>query len=51
MENQFSGLLLSIDNEEVWFKLVGTFNAYNLMAVYAAAMLLEQDKAKVLTKA
>lgn len=49
VENQFSGLLLNIDNEEVWFKLVGTFNAYNLMAVYAAAMLLEQDKAKVLT--
>jgi UDP-N-acetylmuramoyl-L-alanyl-D-glutamate--2,6-diaminopimelate ligase len=48
IENQFEGLLLSIDNEEVWFKLVGTFNAYNLMAVFAAAMLLEQDKAKVL---
>ena len=48
-ENQFSGLLLNIDNEEVWFKLVGTFNAYNLMAVYATAMLLDQDKAKVLT--
>src|SRR3569833_230833 len=44
MENQFSGLLLNIDNEEVWFKLVGTFNAYNLMAVYAAEMLLELDK-------
>lgn len=49
MENQFSGLLLNIDGEEVWFKLVGEFNAYNLLAVYAAAMLLEQDKAKVLT--
>src|ERR1700744_4061226 len=36
VENQFNGLLLNIDNEEVWFKLVGTFNAYNLMAVYAA---------------
>src|SRR6202012_3993901 len=49
VENQFNGLLLNIDNEEVWFKLVGTFNAYNLMAVYATAMLLDQDKAKVLT--
>jgi UDP-N-acetylmuramoyl-L-alanyl-D-glutamate--2,6-diaminopimelate ligase len=49
VENQFSGLLLNIDNEEVWFKLVGTFNAYNLMAVYATAMLLDQDKSKVLT--
>src|SRR5665213_1323188 len=49
VENQFNGLLLNIDNEEVWFKLVGTFNAYNLMAVYATAMLLDQDKAKILT--
>ena len=49
LENQFGGLLLYIDNEEVWFKMVGTFNAYNLLAVYAAAMLLDQDKAKVLT--
>ncbi len=49
IENQFSGLLLNIDGEEVWFKLVGSFNAYNLMAVFAAAMLLEQDRQKVLT--
>jgi UDP-N-acetylmuramoyl-L-alanyl-D-glutamate--2,6-diaminopimelate ligase len=49
MENQFSGLLLHIDEEEVWFKLVGSFNAYNLLAVYATAMLLDQDKLKVLT--
>jgi UDP-N-acetylmuramoyl-L-alanyl-D-glutamate--2,6-diaminopimelate ligase len=49
LENQFGGLLLNIDSEEVWFKMVGSFNAYNLLAVYGAAMLLEQDKAKVLT--
>ncbi|HAL81834.1 MAG TPA: UDP-N-acetylmuramoyl-L-alanyl-D-glutamate--2,6-diaminopimelate ligase [Mucilaginibacter sp.] len=49
IENQFEGLLMQIDNEEVWFKMVGTFNAYNLMAVYAAAMLLDQDKTKILT--
>lgn len=49
IENQFSGLLLNIDHQEVWFKLVGSFNAYNLLAVFAAAMLLEQDKEKVLT--
>jgi UDP-N-acetylmuramoyl-L-alanyl-D-glutamate--2,6-diaminopimelate ligase len=41
--------LLLIDNDEVWFKMVGSFNAYNLLAVYAAAMLLDQDRAKVLT--
>jgi UDP-N-acetylmuramoyl-L-alanyl-D-glutamate--2,6-diaminopimelate ligase len=49
MENQVEGLLLLIDGEEVWFKMVGNFNAYNLLAVYAAAMLLEQDKTKILT--
>ncbi|RYE12100.1 MAG: UDP-N-acetylmuramoyl-L-alanyl-D-glutamate--2,6-diaminopimelate ligase, partial [Sphingobacteriales bacterium] len=48
LENQFGGLLLQIDGEEVWFRMVGTFNAYNLLAVYATAMLLDQDKSKVL---
>jgi len=49
LENQFGGLLLTIDNEEVWFKMVGSFNAYNLLAVYATAVLLGQDKHTVLT--
>ena len=49
IENQFGGLLLNIDRQEVWFKLVGSFNAYNLLAVYATAILLEQDSTKVLT--
>jgi len=49
IESHFSGLLLDIDGQEVWFKLVGNFNAYNLLAVYAAAILLEQDRLKVLT--
>jgi len=49
LENQFGGLLLTIDNEEVWFKMVGSFNAYNLLAVYSAARLLGQDKQSVLT--
>lgn len=49
IENHFSGLLLDIDQDEVWFKMVGSFNAYNLLAVYAAALLLEQDKLRVLT--
>ena len=48
IENHFSGLLLNIDGEEVWFKMVGSFNAYNLLAVYSTAMLLEQDGARVL---
>ncbi|HEY1009855.1 MAG: UDP-N-acetylmuramoyl-L-alanyl-D-glutamate--2,6-diaminopimelate ligase [Daejeonella sp.] len=49
IENHFSGLLLNIDGQEVWFKMVGSFNAYNLLAVYSAAMLLEQDRTRVLT--
>ncbi len=49
IENQFSGLLLNIDNQEVWSKLIGSFNAYNLLAVYATAVLLKEDKTNVLT--
>jgi UDP-N-acetylmuramoyl-L-alanyl-D-glutamate--2,6-diaminopimelate ligase len=49
LENQFGGLLLNIDGQEVWFKMVGSFNAYNLLAVYGSAILLNQDKEKVLT--
>jgi UDP-N-acetylmuramoyl-L-alanyl-D-glutamate--2,6-diaminopimelate ligase len=40
LENQFNGLLLSINNNEVWTKLIGTFNAYNLLAIYAASDIL-----------
>lgn len=49
VENQFSGLLLNIDNNEVWSKLIGNFNAYNLLALYATAVLLKEDKTNVLT--
>lgn len=44
IENQFSGLLLNIDGTEVWTKLIGSFNAYNLVSVYAVAVLLGNDK-------
>jgi len=49
LENQFSGLVLSIDNQEVWTRLIGSFNAYNLLVVYGVACLLGQDKLQVLT--
>lgn len=49
VENQITGLLLNIDGQEVWTKLIGTFNAYNILAVYATAVLLKQDKINVLT--
>jgi len=35
LENQFTGLLLKVDDNEVWTKLIGSFNAYNLLAIYA----------------
>ncbi|HEY0176776.1 MAG TPA: UDP-N-acetylmuramoyl-L-alanyl-D-glutamate--2,6-diaminopimelate ligase [Pedobacter sp.] len=49
IENRFSGLNLDIDGVDVFFKLVGSFNAYNLLAVYGTALLLDQDKLPVLT--
>ncbi len=48
--NTFQGLELEIDNKDVWFKLIGSFNAYNLLGVYATAVLLEEDKEEVLTQ-
>lgn len=49
IENSFNGLELDIDDTDVFFKLVGSFNAYNLLATYGTAMLLKQDKLTVLT--
>lgn len=40
LENQFNGLLLKINDQELWVKLIGNFNAYNLLAIYATADLL-----------
>lgn len=50
IENLIEGLLLEINGVEVWFRLVGEFNAYNLTAIYAVACLLDQEKEKVLEK-
>ena len=50
IENQFDGLQLSIEHQSVWFKLIGKFNAYNLMAIYATAVLLGEDKLETLAK-
>lgn len=49
IENQFSGLVLDLDGNEFWTQLIGRFNAYNLVLVYAIARLLEQDKIQILT--
>ncbi|GAB2766390.1 UDP-N-acetylmuramoyl-L-alanyl-D-glutamate--2,6-diaminopimelate ligase [Salinimicrobium soli] len=40
LENDFGGLLLKVNDQEVWTKLIGTFNAYNILAIYAASELL-----------
>lgn len=49
IENQLGGLLLNIDNREILTRLIGSFNAYNLLAVYGAAVLLNENKLDVLT--
>ena len=49
LENQFSGLVLNLCGTEVWSKLIGDFNAYNLVTVYAVSELLGEDKLEVLT--
>ena len=49
VENSFTGLQLNIDGQDVWTRLVGSFNAYNLLSVYATAVELGEDKIEVLT--
>ncbi|MBZ9627951.1 UDP-N-acetylmuramoyl-L-alanyl-D-glutamate--2,6-diaminopimelate ligase [Psychroflexus sp. CAK57W] len=44
LEKSFSGLKLTINGNEVWSRFIGDFNAYNLLAVYAAADLLGVDE-------
>lgn len=48
LESQLSGLLLKINESEVWVRLIGTFNAYNLLAIYGTAVELGLDKLEVL---
>ncbi len=48
LENQLSGLLLKINEQEVWVRLIGTFNAYNLLAIYGTAVELGLDNFEVL---
>ncbi|RYY23134.1 MAG: UDP-N-acetylmuramoyl-L-alanyl-D-glutamate--2,6-diaminopimelate ligase, partial [Chitinophagaceae bacterium] len=48
LENGLAGLYMTINEQEVHFRLIGEFNAYNLLAVYGAAVCLGQDKEEVL---
>lgn len=50
LENQFSGLVLSIQGTELWTRLIGDFNAYNLLAVFAVSQLLGEDSTEVMTE-
>ncbi len=49
LENTLHGLFLDIDQEQVWCRLIGEFNAYNLLSVYATARLLKAEKQTILT--
>lgn len=49
LETHLDGMLLKIDNKELWTGLIGEFNAYNLLAVYGTAILLGLKEEKVLT--
>ncbi len=49
IEAQIDGMLLQINEQEFWTRLIGKFNAYNVAAVYGMAVLLGLDKLQVLT--
>ncbi|GAB5565598.1 MAG: UDP-N-acetylmuramoyl-L-alanyl-D-glutamate--2,6-diaminopimelate ligase [Winogradskyella sp.] len=48
LENEFSGLLLKVNDNELWTRLIGSFNAYNILAIYGAAELLGLEKVEIL---
>ncbi len=48
LENNLTGLVMTVNGQEAHFRLIGTFNAYNLLAVYGVATFLGEDKMNVL---
>ena len=48
LENVLTGLVMLVNDKEVHFRLIGEFNAYNLLAVYGAAICMGEDSEKVL---
>jgi len=48
LENDFSGLLLKLNDNELWTKLIGDFNAYNILAIYATSELLGLETNEIL---
>ena len=49
LENSFNGLLLTVNGIELWTRLIGDFNAYNIATVYGISQLLGSDSTEVLT--
>jgi len=49
ISNTIEGLEMELMNKPIWFKLIGDFNAYNILAVFGTAMLFEQDPDQSLT--
>jgi len=49
LENNLTGLILNIDGQEVITRLIGSFNAYNILSVYGAAIELKEEKLQILT--
>jgi UDP-N-acetylmuramoyl-L-alanyl-D-glutamate--2,6-diaminopimelate ligase len=49
LENALTGLIMLVNDKEVHFRLIGEFNAYNLLAVYGAAVCLGEESEAVLT--
>jgi UDP-N-acetylmuramoyl-L-alanyl-D-glutamate--2,6-diaminopimelate ligase len=48
LENQFHGLQLNIGGDDCWFRLIGRFNAYNILVVYSTAELLGGERSRIL---
>ena len=48
VEQSMNGMLLRLDGTEVWTRLIGEHNAYNLLAIYCAALALGADRDEVL---
>ncbi len=49
VEQQLNGMLLNIENSEIWTKLIGEFNAYNVLAIYSVGKIYELDSLNLLT--
>jgi UDP-N-acetylmuramoyl-L-alanyl-D-glutamate--2,6-diaminopimelate ligase len=49
LENNLTGLVMTVNDKEVHFRLIGEFNAYNILAVYGAAVCLGENGDEVLT--